>query len=516
MVLKYFIVSLLIFLSNMLDVNVHGDLSMDPRNRYYPFERRPLDYFDIRYSKAKATLRKLEGQRTVPSSIFSSRYKQFLDRKHALQTKYQLQKQGKSLDKSSKDYKVVQEYEQERRKEDEVRQIVRTIDDYRMKRYVRTIFMRSDYDMDDQQMMRPELMRSPYDMYWFEKELLNYYNFSWENLQFGLTLSEIERVLVIISFIRFCFYTVRYDAKSALIISVTAFICAILYEKMLVDVVGICYIRLYLSSSLFRLGFEQFLQFTHNERTYLKYSLESFRWFQIYPGWLIRLIINSPTLSGIQLYIDETVMPIVFQYIRIYRKPMESLIFYTLILRVGKKYVPYPLQWHGIVYVMYCQCIGDFIFNRFVASMEFLKDFLIPELRLEEIEIMEILQASFLSGFVYMLMLAMLHAVFSQYYYIPLLSLNIDAYIGKRPKDSIFSGGYSSWQDEQELFVPSKGDYKIWFGFLGKGTKAKKRKRSRPPKVSAQTNFLFLIIGLITFNFMWSVQTDNIQSLWYK
>jgi hypothetical protein len=486
---------------------------MDPRNKYYPFEKRPLDYFDIQYKKARATLRKLKAQRTEPSSIFSSRYKQFLDRKHALQTKYKLQKEGKSLDKSSKEYKIIQEYDQERRKEDEVRQVVRTIDDYRMKRYIRTIFLRGYYDMDDQQLIRPELLRSPYDMFWFQKQLLIYYNFSWENLQFGLTISEIEKVLVIISFIRFCFYTVRYDAKSALIISVTGFICALLYQKMLIDVAGLCYIRIYLTSSVFRLGFEQYLQLIHNERTYYHYSLESFRWLDIYPGWLIRLIINSPTLSEIQRYIDDTVMPIVFQYIKIYRKPMESLLFYTLILRVGKRYVPYPIQWHGIVYILYCQCIGNFIFNRFFASMEFLKDFLIPELRLQEIEIIEILHAGFISGFVYMLMLAMLHAVFSQYYYIPILSQNIDAYVGKRPKDSIFSGGYSSWQDEQELFVPSEGDYKIWFGFLGKGPKDRKRKRPRPPKVSVQTNFIFLIIGLLTFYYMWSVQTDNLQ-LW--
>jgi hypothetical protein len=222
---------------------------------------------------------------------------------------------------------------------------------------------------------------------------------------------------------------------------------------------------------------------------------------------------NSPILSEIQRYVDNIVMPLVFKYIKIYRKPMEAMLFYTLILRVGKKYVPYPLQWHGIVYLMYCYCIGDFVYNRYVTSMEFLRDTLIPQLRMQEIEVMELLQTGFLTAFVYMIMLAMFHAVFSQYYYIPFLSQNIDAYIGKRPKDSILSGGYSSWQDEQELFIPSKGDYKIWFGFLGKGPGDKKRKRPRPPKISVVTNFLFLLIGLIIFYFMWSVQPENLQSL---
>jgi hypothetical protein len=105
-----------------------------------------------------------------------------------------------------------------------------------------------------------------------EKELLNYYRFSWKNLQFGLTITEIEKVLVIISFIRFCFYTIRYDAKSALIISLTAFISAILYEKILVDVIKICYFRFYLNPSIFRTGFEQYLHMIHREQKFKRYS----------------------------------------------------------------------------------------------------------------------------------------------------------------------------------------------------------------------------------------------------
>jgi hypothetical protein len=505
-------------------MNVHGDLSMDPRNKYYPFERRPIDYFDRRYNRAKITLRKLQLQHRQANSLslsnlvtFSKNYKKYLDRKNALETERQFKSEGKLFDKSSKEYKILQEYKKEaaiaRNKKAEVRGIISAIKEFRDPRSIRRDRVRAEFDMHWNLGMRPELLQSPYDMFWFEKYLLDYYNFSWENLQFGLTITEIEKVLVIISFIRFCFYTLRYNAKSALIISLIGFISAILYQKMIVDAVGICYLRFYLAPSLFRLGFEQYLVFIHNERTVYHYSIEMFRWFDIYPGWLIRFIMNSPILSEIQRYVDNIVMPLVFKYIKIYRKPMEAMLFYTLILRVGKKYVPYPLQWHGIVYLMYCYCIGDFVYNRYVTSMEFLRDTLIPQLRTQEIEVMELLQTGFLAGFVYMIMLAMFHAVFSQYYYIPFLSQNIDAYIGKRPKDSILSGGYSSWQDEQELFIPSKGDYKIWFGFLGKGPRDKKRKRPRPPKISAVTNFLFLIIGLIIFYFMWSVQPDNLQSV---
>jgi hypothetical protein len=209
-------------------------------------------------------------------------------------------------------------------------------------------------------------------------------------------------------------------------------------------------------------------------------------------------------------------MPVVFKLIRLNRKPMQSVLFYTLVLRLGKKYVPYPLQWHGMVYVMYTQGIATFLFNRFSNSMKFLKDVLIPEARLSEIQLLEMIQITFVVTLFYGIMLAMLHAVFSQYYYFPFIAQNIDAHIGKRPKDSILSGGYASWQDEQQLFIPSKADYKIWFGFLGKGSSNKKLRIKRKPKVNIATNFIFLLLGLVIFALLWILQPDNLESVRYQ
>jgi hypothetical protein len=254
----------------------------------------------------------------------------------------------------------------------------------------------------------------------------------------------------------------------------------------------------------------------HNEKKFTRYSLESFKWLDIYPGWLINVILKSPILSDIQSYVDDTLMPVIFKFIRLYRKPMQSLLFYTLILRLGKKYVPYPLQWHGMVYTMYTQGLAALIFNRYVNSMKFLRDILIPQARIGEIEMLEMIQATFLITFIYGIILAMLHAVFSQYYYFPFLAQNIDAHIGKRPKDSILSGGYASWQDEQKLFIPSKADYKIWFGFLGKQTNDSKLIIKRRPKITLAANLGFLILGLIIFNFLWILQPNNLDSVRYQ
>jgi hypothetical protein len=460
-------------------LNVHGDIKNGWENPYYPYRRRPIDYFDKRLNQARYTLDKLQYRHRAPLSIFSKNYKRWLARKNAFEMKLKLKQEGKSLDPSSKEYKILLRYAEDKQEEAETKRYIKKIENYRINRYKTKSWTRARLEMGIGDATRPELMNGPFDNFWFERELLNYYKFSWKNLRFGLTITEIEKVLVIISFVRFCFYTIKYDAKSALIISLTAFISAVLYEKMLVDIVKICYFRFYLSPSLFRTGFEQYLEMVHNETAFTRYSLESFNF-------------------------------------RLYRKPMQSVLFYTLVLRLGKKYVPYPLQWHGMVYVMYTQGIATFLFNRFSNSMKFLKDVLIPEARLSEIQLLEMIQITFVVTLFYGIMLAMLHAVFSQYYYFPFIAQNIDAHIGKRPKDSILSGGYASWQDEQQLFIPSKADYKIWFGFLGKGSSNKKLRIKRKPKVNIATNFIFLLLGLVIFALLWILQPDNLESVRYQ
>ena len=62
------------------------------------------------------------------------------------------------------------------------------------------------------------------------------------------------------------------------------------------------------------------------------------------------------------------------------------------------------------------------------------------------------------------------HAIWGQYFYFPFLVENTELHIGPRPKNSIYAGGNTAWQDEKEKniqrFFP-----KIWYGWFGNGTK---------------------------------------------
>jgi hypothetical protein len=42
------------------------------------------------------------------------------------------------------------------------------------------------------------------------------------------------------------------------------------------------------------------------------------------------------------------------------------------------------------------------------------------------------------------------HAIWGQYFYVPFFVENTELHIGPRPKNSIYSGGHTAWQDPEE------------------------------------------------------------------
>jgi len=482
----------LILVFSLVRFNVHGDLTNPDKtqNPYYPLERRPIDYFDERYDKTLNAIRKLSTEDMRPSR-FSTEYWGYLAKINALKQETKLKAEGKSLDINSKEYKILHDMRNRQRIERVLRSQLARIKEYRTKNYYRL----------DTSKITPETIRSPFDMVWFEDKLLNYYSFSWENInKYGLTILETQQLVVLIGFGRFCFYTLRYDARSGLIISGISTICSMLYTKLLIDAANICYLRLYLNPGLFRLAFEEYFDMEIRSGGFK----QPFSILDYFPSWAIKqMLIYIPNLSEIENYINNELAPQVIGFLSQYRKPLKTLFIYTLIIRLGKRYVPYPLIWHGTFYYMYSQLFCEPLYQLLINSMEFLKDELIPSLRIEEIEMMEVFQMLFITGLIYSLTLGMLHASFSQYYYVPIVTPIVEAHAGKRPKGKFFSGGYCSWQDELELFQPSKGDYKIWYGFLGKGPEDKFEKRRKPEEVSILVNWLCLIAGLISFISLW-------------
>ena len=331
--------------------------------------------------------------------------------------------------------------------------------------------------------MKPENLRSESQLLVYESDLAQYYKFSWKNVsKYGLTLKELENTLIIIAFIRFCIYTVKYDIKTSFIICSIGLVSALFYIIPLTDCIAICYHRLFTNTSLFRFMFEEYIERETTLRNppslinlSLASKLDSFM-VTICPNWILNKLYKSSSYWSTVDFITESLIPDTLQYMKSIKNEFKSLLLYSVVLRMGKRFVPYHIQWHVMFYVLY-GTVGHPYWKWYVNSREFLQNILIPEQRYEEIELMKILHCFYLGIAVYLILLAMLHALFSQYFYIPLYVPNIEAHIGKRPKNNIYSGGYTSWQDEIELFRWRPENLKLWFGFLGKSLKDRKRKR---------------------------------------
>merc|ERR1739836_153273 len=109
---------------------------------------------------------------------------------------------------------------------------------------------------------------------------------------------------------------------------------------------------------------------------------------------------------------------------------------------VGKKYCPYHIRWHFTFITLYNTFI-PYLFKSAFRARVFLNKVLIPERRY--LGAWAFVHISFV-------MIAMSHAIFSQYFYLPFLTYSVELHVGKRPKKSIYSGGYTAWQDDFNFF----------------------------------------------------------------
>ena len=179
-------------------------------------------------------------------------------------------------------------------------------------------------------------------------------------------------------------------------------------------------------------------------------------------------------LYNFQTYFDRNILPnILLFWSQTARRYVKFTIF-SYFLKFGRDYLPYFVRYHAAICVFVSQALLVPWGLAMQRTLQFLHDTLIPELRVDEILLLEAVQSAMMIIFVYLIILAVLHALFSQYYYVPFLSQALAANIGIKDNDKIIDGGYASWQDEQNLWKASKADFKIWFGFLGKAKNTKK------------------------------------------
>jgi hypothetical protein len=330
----------------------------------------------------------------------------------------------------------------------------------------------------------------------------------WQRVQDGLTLADIENVLFFILFIRFVILAIRYNLKTSFYITCIGLFAGYLWYRHLIDLISMYRSILIKLPYLHKLGIDA-VQLRAMSRQMVLTDLklgENVHWYD--PGQLIyyaftKGIVNMDSETGLRYYIDPISMIIsnlnesdqvktLPLYYKIYNKiipqifescskfwaQLSGIAAYAVITRIGKRYCPYLVRWHWtflliigfieqiLVYFVYR--ISYFQSAILIPQTQVLNNYMDQNLVLQ-VNALNGLIAFIISLHLGLIFVGLFHAIWGQYFYFPFLVENTELHIGPRPKNSLYSGGNTSWQDEKnknvQRFFP-----KFWYGWFGSGT----------------------------------------------
>lgn len=328
----------------------------------------------------------------------------------------------------------------------------------------------------------------------------------WQRVQDGLTLADIENLLFLILFIRFIILAFRYNVKTSFYITCIGLFAGYLWYRHLIDLISMYRSILIKLPYLNKLGMDA-IQLRGLSRQMVLTDLklgDNVHWYN--PGQLIyygftKGIINVDSESGMRYYIDPIsmiisnlnepekmkILPI---YYKIYNKiipqvfeacskfwtQLSGIAAYAVITRIGKRYCPYLVRWHWTFLLI----IGfvEQVLIYFIFRVSYFQSFvLIPQIEVARnaVDSSLVLQASVLNGLIAFLVslhlglifFGLFHAIWGQYFYFPFFVENTELHVGPRPKNSVYSGGNTAWQDEKEKNI-QRVVPKVWYGWFGR------------------------------------------------
>ena len=332
-----------------------------------------------------------------------------------------------------------------------------------------------------------------------------------DKIQDGLTIVDIENTLFFILFVRFIILAIRYNLKTSFYITCIGLFAGYLWYRHLIDIISTYSNVLIKIPFLTNLGKDAIQLQSLNRQTAattLKIG-ENIRWYN--PGQLIyyailKAIIHVDPETGQKYYIDPLSMiiskiqgsensSIVNFYYKLYDKvipnvydvcskfwgQLSGVAAYAVITRIGKRYCPYLIRWHWTflliimmiesIFISFIGRANHFQTQILIPQQEFYGNYIDSSLQFQ-INFLSIIIGSIVVTHIGLLIFGLFHAIWGQYFYVPFFVENTELHIGPRPKNSVYSGGQTSWQDPEEneknlnRFIP-----KLWYGWFGRGTK---------------------------------------------
>jgi hypothetical protein len=332
-----------------------------------------------------------------------------------------------------------------------------------------------------------------------------------DKIQDGLTLADIENILFFILFVRFIILAIRYNLKTSFYITCIGLFAGYLWYRHVIDLISMYRIVLLKLPYLQKLGIDSVqLRSLNRQMPFTDLKLEeNAHWYnpgQIIYSAFIKGIINTDPETDRKYYIDPVSMLISkFQefnnsnilslHYKLYHKiipkiyeicskcwaQFSGVAAYTVITRIGKRYCPYLVRWHWTFLLI----IGmiEQIFVYFIYRVYYFQTFvLIPQLNSYDnsTDLSLAVQLEFLNFFITSILLThigfiifgLFHAIWGQYFYLPFFVENTELHVGPRPRNSIYSGGNTAWQDSEEKEKNLNRTFpQLWYGWFGRGTK---------------------------------------------
>ena len=329
----------------------------------------------------------------------------------------------------------------------------------------------------------------------------------WDNIQAGLNLADIENILFFILFVRFIILAIRYNLKTSSYITCIGLFAGYLWYRHIIDTIVRYKDVLTNLPLLSRLGTDavQIATKQYQGATAESKLGENTSWYnlgQLIYYSIIKGIVHVDPETGSKYYIDpismimskfqdsnsspiislyyklyHTIIPKVFNICKNFWNQLSGVAAYAVITRIGKRYCPYLVRWHWTLLLI----VGfvESIVISFVDRANGFKIFLVTNVDIAtsssiqvQTQLLNLIITSVVLTHVGFLIFALFHAIWGQYFYVPFFVENTELHIGPRPKNSIYSGGNTAWQDAEEKEKRLNGVLpRIWYGWFGRGTK---------------------------------------------
>tara|TARA_B110000238_G_scaffold176637_1_gene197871 strand:- start:572 stop:1831 length:1260 start_codon:yes stop_codon:yes gene_type:complete len=316
-----------------------------------------------------------------------------------------------------------------------------------------------------------------------------------ERYQTGLGLLDLENIVFFITFIRFIILAVKYNIKTSFYICCISCFAGVLWYSHFKD------LRMFYGPMLSYNRFTAKLSADMRYEDYVRAGKKAYKYvgflnkspiiflksclvyvsernsYRIDP--LSMVVANLPDaykVQGSEIYykVYNNILPKCWSFSTGFVGQLLPIMVYSTIVRVNKKYCPYLIRWHW-TFIMISTCLEGETSRVLYRLYTYIHRVLIPTGRFSEAGFLQTIFTVVVGLQFFCLYLGMLHAVCGQYFYVPFITENTEIHIGKRPQNSIYSGGYTSWQESNARRLEIRTKYNIkfefprlWWGWFGK------------------------------------------------